>query len=123
MTKKMYKFNSKCHVTEMTEEEILEYEKEQKEEEERIEKMQAKRFNYGVIQDTMAPILCHADGKMYDSKSEYRRALKRHGMIEVGNELKDPEKRYKKESMAEIREQDRKLNDDIDRALARFGIH
>jgi hypothetical protein len=125
MTKKMYKFSAKGTVTQMTEEEVLEYEKEQEREKEKKEQrlQESRRPNFGVIQDSMDAVLCHADNKIYDSKSAYRRTLKQHGMIEVGNELKDPEKRYRKESMAEVREKDRRLDQDIDRALAKFGIH
>lgn len=39
-----------------------------------------------VQSDSMAPIRSHADGRMYDSKSQYRRDLKARGLIEVGNE-------------------------------------
>lgn len=39
-----------------------------------------------VISDTIAPFRSQADGKMYDSKSAYRRDLKSRGLIEVGNE-------------------------------------
>jgi hypothetical protein len=39
-----------------------------------------------VIQDTMDALRNHADGRMYDSKSEFRRATKRAGYEEMGNE-------------------------------------
>jgi hypothetical protein len=39
-----------------------------------------------VQSDVMDPIRSMADGRMYDSKSEYRRGLKARGCIEVGNE-------------------------------------
>lgn len=39
-----------------------------------------------VISDSIAPFRSQADGKMYDSKSAYRRDLKSRGLIEVGNE-------------------------------------
>jgi len=122
--KRLFGFNKNGLVVELDPETELELEEEKVEvSTKEIKTIAVRTPNRGIIQDSMTPILCHADGKMYDSKSEYRRTLKRHGMIEVGNELKDPDKRYKKESMAEIREKDRKLDQDIDRALAKFGIH
>ena len=39
-----------------------------------------------VIEDTMPLTENHADGSWYDSKSEYRKAVKRAGCIEIGNE-------------------------------------
>jgi hypothetical protein len=39
-----------------------------------------------IISDTTAPFRSMADGKMYDSKSVYRRDLRARGLIEVGNE-------------------------------------
>ena len=39
-----------------------------------------------VIGDTADPFRSHADGIIYDSKSAYRRQLKRHGMVELGND-------------------------------------
>lgn len=42
---------------------------------------------FGVISDTMAATKHMADGKMYDSKSEFRKATKNAGCIEVGNEM------------------------------------
>lgn len=46
-----------------------------------------------VISDTMPGIRSHADGKFYDSKSQYRQSLKAHGCIEVGNERAPFERR------------------------------
>lgn len=45
-----------------------------------------------------------ADGKYYDSKSEYRKSLKAHGYIEVGNEKLTGERDFKGQtaSKAEI---------------------
>jgi hypothetical protein len=40
-----------------------------------------------VQSDTIDPFQSQADGRMYDSKSRYRRELKARGMIEVGNEV------------------------------------
>lgn len=39
-----------------------------------------------VLNDTMDAIRSGADGRMYDSKSSYRRALRAAGCVEVGNE-------------------------------------
>lgn len=40
-----------------------------------------------IISDTVSEgFLSHADGKIYDSKSNYRRELKRRGYIEVGDQ-------------------------------------
>lgn len=39
-----------------------------------------------VVSDSMDAIQSMADGKMYDSKSAYRRELKARGMVEIGNE-------------------------------------
>lgn len=41
---------------------------------------------HAIIDDTMPAIECAADGQMYDSKSEYRRALRAHGYVEVAGE-------------------------------------
>lgn len=112
----MIKWNEKGHLVMMTEEEIREYKA--KEEEYR----QSRRPNYGIIQDTMDPILNHADGKMYDSKSQYRRALKEQGYIEVGNEWKDPEKRRKQESFSEMKKRGEAWDRAISKALAIHGI-
>ena len=38
-----------------------------------------------VISDTMDPTE-HLDGKLYDSKSRYRKVTKEHGCVEVGND-------------------------------------
>lgn len=41
----------------------------------------------GIIEDTMAPTWHPADGKYYDSKSEFRRVTKAHGCEEYGNDI------------------------------------
>jgi hypothetical protein len=47
----------------------------------------------GVISDeACTPFRSMADGKMYDSKSEYRKSLKAQGYEEVGNEDMRPPK-------------------------------
>lgn len=44
------------------------------------------RPNLGVITDEMPPTVNHADGNIYTSKHEFRRATRRAGCYEVGNE-------------------------------------
>lgn len=39
-----------------------------------------------IITDTIDPIRSMADGKMYDSKSAYRRELRARGCYEIGND-------------------------------------
>ena len=43
-----------------------------------------------VVRDGMDPIKGMHNGKMYDSKSKLRKSYKRHGMVEVGNEMPAP---------------------------------
>ena len=40
-----------------------------------------------IISDTQAAFKSMADGKMYDSKSQYRRSLREQGYVEMGNDL------------------------------------
>ena len=42
--------------------------------------------------DSCDPFRSEADGKYYTSKSKYRRSLKAHGMLEMGNERPKKEK-------------------------------
>lgn len=52
-----------------------------------VEKKYARpRWVTGVITDGMDALVSQADGKIYDSKSAYRRSLKENGCIEVGND-------------------------------------
>ena len=44
---------------------------------------------HAVHTDTMDALTHPCDGKVYDSKSEFRRVTKAHGCVEVGNEWKD----------------------------------
>jgi hypothetical protein len=39
-----------------------------------------------VIQDTIDAFQSQADGKTYESKSQYRQSLKAQGMVELGND-------------------------------------
>lgn len=58
-----------------------------------------------VQQDTMEPIRSMADGKMYDSKSAYRRDVKARGLIELGNEtIKEPKRDIPEGLRNDIRE-------------------
>lgn len=43
--------------------------------------------------DSVDAFRSHADGKMYDSKSNYRRELRARGLVEVGNERIEPKPR------------------------------
>ena len=46
-----------------------------------------------VQEDTMNPTFNHASGKTYDSKSEFRKAIKAAGCVEFGNEkIPEPKK-------------------------------
>lgn len=38
-----------------------------------------------IIQDSIDPLLHPCDGRLYESKSEYRRVTKLHGMVELGD--------------------------------------
>jgi hypothetical protein len=40
----------------------------------------------GIIRDSMDAVLHPADGKHYDSKSQFRRVTAEHGLIELGND-------------------------------------
>jgi len=42
--------------------------------------------SFNVISDIMDPARHMCDGKLYDSKSEFRRITKQHGCVEVGND-------------------------------------
>lgn len=44
------------------------------------------RYAHNVISDEHVPFKSMADGKIYDSKSAYRRSLKERGLEEAGNE-------------------------------------
>ena len=50
-------------------------------------------FMPAVIRDTIDPIVSHADGKTYESKSTYYKSLKEQGFEIIGNE-KQPEKKH-----------------------------
>jgi len=39
-----------------------------------------------IIQDSCDPFVSHADGRVYDSKSAYRRELKARGFVELGSD-------------------------------------
>ena len=44
---------------------------------------------YNIIPDFSEPVLCHADGILYNSKRTYERAVARAGCSIVGNESTD----------------------------------
>jgi hypothetical protein len=49
---------------------------------------------HNVIDDTMVPLKHPISGKVYDSKTEFRKETKARGLIEIGTEtLPDPNKR------------------------------
>lgn len=56
-----------------------------------VEKRYAEPLNAGpyIATDGMDPIRSMADGKMYDSKSAYRRELKARGCVELGNDRQE----------------------------------
>lgn len=43
-----------------------------------------------IQQDTINPLWHPANGKTYESKSEFRKVTKAHGLIEYGNEMPKP---------------------------------
>lgn len=56
----------------------------------------------GIIRDEASrPIVSMADGKTYDSKSNYRKSLKENGFVEVGDEKPTAPKSFEPDS-AEI---------------------
>jgi hypothetical protein len=65
-----------------------------------------------LISDEM-PVCEHVDGKLYTSKSEYRRVTRANGLIEVGNERPKPRKR------APV--SDKAISDAIDKAVAEYS--
>lgn len=54
---------------------------------EMVEKIRSKRRDLHYVQDDIKPYKSMADGSMITSRSQHRRHLKRHGCIEVGNEV------------------------------------
>lgn len=72
-----------------------------------------KRLTPFVIKDGHTPFRSMADGKMYDSKSVYRRTLKEKGFVEVGNETNWASKPNKLPPVA----------DSINEAMNQLGYH
>lgn len=66
-----------------------------------------------VHQDSMDPLVNHANGRIYDSKSEFRKATRAAGCIEVGNEVQP-------QSRQEVR--DNSLDHDLRTVLQDYGI-
>lgn len=52
-----------------------------------------------IIRDGMDALLHPADGKHYDSKSEFRRVTAEHGLIELGNDAPMSRPEYKPEGV------------------------
>ena len=67
-----------------------------------------------VIQDSMDTVWNHADNRPYDSKSQMRRSYKENGVVEVGNDFPKGSREYKYDEKG--------LNDDIGRALYKYGF-
>lgn len=72
-----------------------------------------------VYDDTMPATLNHADNRMYDSKSAFRRATKAAGYVEVGNDLLTQQK-HERPGLAE-RIGDDKISLKIKEAMERHG--
>jgi hypothetical protein len=63
-----------------------------------------------IIRDAMPALVHPADGKLYDSKSAFRRVTKEHGMIELGNDVPMSRPEYVPVGVAEdVREAIEKL--------------
>lgn len=56
----------------------------------------------GIIRDTIDATWHPADGRHYDSKSEFRRVTKDHGCEEVGNELQSDRRVINQISKADV---------------------
>jgi len=55
----------------------------------------------GIIRDHMEPLVNYADGKIYDSKSAFRRVTAEHGLVEMGNDAPMTQPEYKPEGVKE----------------------
>lgn len=75
--------------------------------EEYVPKHQRNRAHH-VIQDTIKPYFNHQTKEWVDSKTQHRRILKQHGLIEVGNE----------DMSKHIKRRDPHRGDDIKRDIA-----
>lgn len=78
-----------------------------------------KRYSYNVISDSLGEgvqgLLNHADGKKYDSKSAYYKAVKAAGCVVLGNDAPTEAKKveYKLDS--------REIKQDIKQAIEQLG--
>lgn len=78
-----------------------------------------KRYSYNVISDSLGEgvqgLLNHADGKKYDSKSEYYKAVKAAGCVVLGSDAPTEAKQvdYKLDS--------REIKQDIKQAIEQLG--
>lgn len=79
---------------------------------------------HSVIQDTIDATESMADGKVYESKSQYYRSLKAQGYEVVGNEYKDRSKwgARRSETTAERYERRKDIRNDIQRAMYQLGV-
>lgn len=75
------------------------------------EKLPPRESGPVVIQDSCDPFLSHADGKIYESKSAYRRELKARGLVELGNDQIKPR----------AREVDRSIERDLAKVMREFN--
>jgi hypothetical protein len=74
-----------------------------------VEKNSVQRTeSFSYISDNMDPLVHHADGKKYDSKSTFRRVTKDHGCVEIGDDTnwrrpRSPEKLDKRQRLDDIK--------------------
>lgn len=68
-----------------------------------------------IISDTQEAFKSMADGKMYESKSEYRRSLREQGYVEMGNDL-PAEKTYQPQNVG------RDIKDALEQVKAGKGV-
>lgn len=69
-----------------------------------------------VLQDSMDPRMCDADGKVYDSRSAMRRGIKASGAVEIGES--DRLRMLQSKRSMTFEPNDRALADSIERAEA-----
>lgn len=55
-----------------------------------------------LIRDAIDPLWHPANGKHYDSKSQFRRATKAHGCDEIGNDKRAPQQTWNGVSRADV---------------------
>lgn len=67
-----------------------------------------------IISDVLNDVMCPADGKTYDSKSAYYRAVKDAGLVIVGNDAPTMQKQPEYSSSD--------LRSDIARVMSNYGM-